>query len=53
MILEFVTAEILCRMCVSETKRAPVGNLQTVKHQHNTIPLSEVGIPILRLQSGK
>ena len=48
--LEHVTAEILCRMCVSRTRstpsRKPLKNQASA--QYNTS--SEVGIPILRSQ---
>jgi hypothetical protein len=47
-------------MCKNTLQNVCVGNkehisqnLQTVKHQHNNIPLSEVGIPILILKSVK
>jgi hypothetical protein len=47
---EHVTTQILCRMCVLKKRSTSVENLQTIKHLHNNIPFSEVGIPILRLQ---
>jgi hypothetical protein len=48
--LELMTVEIICRICVSKTMSALNGNLQTIKHLHNNIPSSKVGIPMFKLQ---